>query len=65
MVFQTQVPISLVILAIGIQDVYISKYKYTIMTGNLQYFLAITYIATIGKLPACYQRGVDDHRVGQ
>ena len=30
MVFQTQVPISLVILAIGIQDLYISKYKYTI-----------------------------------
>ena len=30
MVFQTQVPISLVILVIGIQDLYMSKYKYTI-----------------------------------
>ena len=30
-VFQTQVPISLVILVIGIQDLYTSKYKYTIM----------------------------------
>ena len=30
MVFQTQVPISLVILVIGIQDLYTSKYKYTI-----------------------------------
>ena len=29
-VFQTQVPISLVILVIGIQDLYTSKYKYTI-----------------------------------
>ena len=34
MVFQTQVPISLVILVIGIQDLYISKYKYTIMQDN-------------------------------
>ena len=31
MVFQTQVPISLVILVIGIQDLYMSKYKYTII----------------------------------
>ena len=31
MVFQTQVPISLVILVIGIQDLYTSKYKYTII----------------------------------
>ncbi len=31
MVFQTQVLISLVIVVIGIQDLYISKYKYTIM----------------------------------
>ena len=30
MVFQTPVPISLVILIIGIQDLYTSKYKYTI-----------------------------------
>ena len=30
MVFQTQVPISLVIHVIGIQDFYISKYQYTI-----------------------------------
>ena len=30
-VFQTQVPISLVILVIGIQDLYTSKYKYTII----------------------------------
>ena len=34
MVFQTQVPISLVILVIGIQDLYTSKYKYTISTDN-------------------------------
>ena len=31
MVFQTQVPISLVILVIDIQDLYTSKYKYTII----------------------------------
>ena len=31
MVFQTQVPISSVILVIGIQDLYISEYKYTII----------------------------------
>ena len=31
MVFQTQVPISFVILVIGIQDLYMSKYKYTII----------------------------------
>ena len=34
-VFQTQVPISLVILVIGIQDLYTSKYKYTIKGGNM------------------------------
>ena len=33
-VFQTQVPISLVILVIGIQDLYTSKYKYTINCHN-------------------------------
>ena len=30
MVFQTQLPISLVILVIGIQDLYMTNYKYTI-----------------------------------
>ena len=30
MVFQTQVPISLVMFVIGIRDLYISNYKYTI-----------------------------------
>ena len=33
-VFQTQVPISLVILVIGIQDLYTSKYKYTIRSSD-------------------------------
>ena len=35
-VFQTQVPISLVILVIGIQDLYTSKYKYTINADTLE-----------------------------
>ena len=35
-VFQIQMPISLVILVIGIQDLYTSKYKYTISPGNIQ-----------------------------
>ena len=34
MVFQTQMPISLVIFVIGIQDLYMSKYKYTINIIN-------------------------------
>ena len=33
-VFQIQMPISLVILVIGIQDLYTSKYKYTISHQN-------------------------------
>ena len=33
MVFQTQLPISLVIHLIGIQDLYTSKYKHTITSG--------------------------------
>ena len=50
MVFQTQVPISLVILVIGIQDLYMSKYKYTItiIIANLLYlamYLSM-YVAT-------------------
>ena len=35
MVFQTQVPISLVILVIGIQDLYISKHKTSILLGQV------------------------------
>ena len=37
MVFQTQMPISLVILVIGIQDLYTSKYKYTINMVRVPY----------------------------
>ena len=33
MAFQTQVLISLVIIVIGIQDLYMSKYKYTTING--------------------------------
>ena len=35
MVFQTQMPISLVILIISIQDLYMTKYKYTIIANNM------------------------------
>ena len=47
MVFQTQVPISLVILVIGIQDLYISKYKNTIIINII---IVSVLSATTGML---------------
>jgi hypothetical protein len=55
MVFQTQVPISLVhvILVIGIQDLYMSKYKYTINL-LMQTDYKLLYYGVILKLYAMY-----------
>ena len=50
MVFQTQVPISLVILVIGIQDLYISKYKYTLLIYQgiiILYYISVDFAAEL------------------
>ena len=57
MVFQTQVPISLVILVIGIQDLYTSKYKYTISfemkkEKHIILLLPMSFIACVFKVVA-------------
>ena len=50
MVFQTQLSILLVILVIDIQDLYMTKYKYTINRRNIALFLL-------------YAQGVSDRSV--
>ena len=51
-VFQTQVPISLVILVIGIQDLYTSKYKYTIIIIIIIIIIPVTHVILLWFIQA-------------